>query len=1062
MVAQDFLKCLGKVKLKHGHDVKSQRWASIRTALRTIWSREHINELARKLGDYRAQLTLRVLLILNAHFEAQGQRLSKIQEGNKDVIEVLSHNHASLQSTIAGLRQDIHQKCIPRGKTPTGNTPEEMYAAALVSVLTTGDDVFCTSARSAYPFRQPTTPPRETLKPHTSCHAPDYSLNNIDAHIPMENRGLLQRATICISNALYFRRITDREFSISEAHKKTFEWIFTDQEMGTARWNSFSIWLKSGSGCFWVNGKAGSGKSTLLKYLHTANETSALLRQWAGSSSLITASYFFWYAGTSLQRSQEGLLRSLLLATLDQRPGLAPILFPNLFRANLVKKGEGFTELSYSELKEAFITLVSLTPPGLKVFFIIDGLDEYEGDLNELFDLFARVATSDSTKILLSSRPLPACVEVFSTWPQLRLQDLTRPDIAIYTKDKLTLHPLMKRLTEVEGGASDRIVHEITEKACGVFLWVVLVVRSLIRGLQAYDSLSDLLERLDELPLDLEKLYSHMFDSMSSQYRRQGSKLLQLVMYNTENLADYPMTPLQLSFAEDEDYTKATRVETRALTSGREQWHYESIEGRMRSRCCGLIEIQDSPPSAASLTGQKVIGFLHRSVVEFLRINNIWNDITSETCNTGFDVQRAILNSSLLEMKTKPPCARLPINRSTAYRSVLRIFSQGRQMKDDGDGFFDTFLLSLRDTMHTYWCHPNLSAASTKELQTLKASISRSSNLFKLSHFDTVLFFAACTCQDVFAELTSDLYSRGPLDHAVHLEYETPECLAKYELHPRKMKLVAYLLIHYLNERTGLLGAVPDNILACSISINRAISVPPEYVQLWNKQWHHECHCPDYSTVWYVTLNYANQMARDLKALQVPPTDFIDNFLDFIVHMMLRGADLDGYIKIAGGSGCHLSTPQDVLSRFASELSEEFRSEELRTQEPEAMTTSPSTISPSLHAIQKFLGLKYAVKRCTAINFQEAQRQDLSLHHRAENARTKPVTQYHSTNGPRLLSGPRRASSDSAMKQKRSYSFYESLHSFQSPISACKHSERQQGGRMLTEYDVVRHVELKA
>jgi hypothetical protein len=54
-------------------------------------------------------------------------------------------------------------------------------------------------------------------------------------------------------------------------------------------------------------------------------------------------------------------------------------------------------------------------------------------------------------------------------------------------------------------------------------------------------------------PPDLEKLYDHMMNSMIASNLEQGSTLLQLVLRSMNAHGSYPMTVLQLSFAEDED-----------------------------------------------------------------------------------------------------------------------------------------------------------------------------------------------------------------------------------------------------------------------------------------------------------------------------------------------------------------------------------------------------------------------------------------------------------------------------------------------------------------------------
>jgi hypothetical protein len=383
-------------------------------------------------------------------------------------------------------------------------------------------------------------------------------------------------------------------------------------------WDNFSNWLKFGGGCYWINGKAGSGKSTLMKYLLQDSRTMEALRQWAGSSDLVIVTFFFWYAGTALQKSQDGLLRSLLLDVLTRRPELVPVLFPDVCRSILAGQLPDHIQLSHIELKKAFITFISSIPSGLKVFFIVDGIDEYEGDHNEISELLSKAAASKSINILLSSRPIPPCVQAFSGCSKLRLQDLTYNDVKCYAEDKLGRNPLMQKLEAAEPGATLPLINGIISKASGVLLWVVLVIRRLIKGLQDYDTIADLLQQLDELPPDLESLYDHMLGSMSAQHRRQGSKLLQLVLRSTETHGHYPMTVLQLSFAEDENDLRSVESKISAMSPEEESWRCEATEGRMRSRCCGLIEVQDPSVSMKESNSGNLVGFLHSLIGPWL------------------------------------------------------------------------------------------------------------------------------------------------------------------------------------------------------------------------------------------------------------------------------------------------------------------------------------------------------------------------------------------------------------------------------------------------------------
>lgn len=63
------------------------------------------------------------------------------------------------------------------------------------------------------------------------------------------------------------------------------------------------------------------------------------------------------------------------------------------------------------------------------------------------------------------------------------------------------------------------------EKANGIFLWVKLVVSSLVRGLQNRDEISDLRVRVNNLPDGLSSLYTVMLDQVDPMYTEQSSQI---------------------------------------------------------------------------------------------------------------------------------------------------------------------------------------------------------------------------------------------------------------------------------------------------------------------------------------------------------------------------------------------------------------------------------------------------------------------------------------------------------------------------------------------------------
>jgi hypothetical protein len=295
------------------------------------------------------------------------------------------------------------------------------------------------------------------------------------------------------------------------------------------RWSNFIDWLRDGDGVYWVNGKAGSGKSTLMRYIYDNPKTKEVLRAWAAEVPLSIAGFFFWNSGTVEQRSYIGLLRSLIYEVLHQQRDLIPVVFPGrwateysqFFSPTLLDR-EPWT---LPDLVQSFKMLMRQQVTPLKLRLFIDGLDEYDGEYEMIAELMKSAANSNSVKVCASSRPLLVFEDAFRTSPTLRLQDLNFDDISNYVRDRLDNDARFRRLAQEDPQTVFKLVKEIVTKADGVFLWVRLVVKSLLDGLSNRDSISDLQRRLRLLPPDLEGLYTHMLDLIDGFYVVKASEM---------------------------------------------------------------------------------------------------------------------------------------------------------------------------------------------------------------------------------------------------------------------------------------------------------------------------------------------------------------------------------------------------------------------------------------------------------------------------------------------------------------------------------------------------------
>ncbi|KAI9689891.1 MAG: hypothetical protein M1822_009773 [Bathelium mastoideum] len=298
--------------------------------------------------------------------------------------------------------------------------------------------------------------------------------------------------------SLHFNAIRARHARIRETHKETFAWIFAEPASLGSPGHAFVEWLRTGSGIFWISGKAGSGKSTLIKYLCDHSGTNEALKHWTESDlytleadsgitaaalrhqskntpQLVTASHFFWSNGNRMQKSQEGLLQTLLYDVLRQCSDLIETVCPFRWKADGLcnEMDQPWTLKEPAETIKSLHTLPLLSQKRrLKFCFFIDGLDEYKGEHGDIINLLRLLTTSTDIKVCVSSRPWNVFEDAFGKSHQmLVLQDLTHEDIRRYVNDILQDDPQFKTMQERDNQCPE-LVQEILEKAQGVFLWV--------------------------------------------------------------------------------------------------------------------------------------------------------------------------------------------------------------------------------------------------------------------------------------------------------------------------------------------------------------------------------------------------------------------------------------------------------------------------------------------------------------------------------------------------------------------------------------------------------------
>ncbi|PVI00440.1 hypothetical protein DM02DRAFT_473949, partial [Periconia macrospinosa] len=565
-VSQDLIAVLNDLRVKGQH----RRWESLKQAAKSLRYEKRIEYLKKKLDDLQNGLVLCLMVMM------------------KD-------QHSNIHTTLQKLLQQ-HERMEISGADKLQKLRED-----LVAMLQDA----------------------ELQAPKGFAQISRYIKDGFSELIDENKRAA---TTQSILKSLKYDQMTARQGSIEDAHKRTFDWIFQDTSKDQLQAPSFLKWLSTGDGIYWIAGRAGSGKSTLMKYLFQHPKTKSNLEHWSKSKSLVMASHFFWVAGSKMQKSQEGLLCSLLHNIFTRCPKLIPSLVPSRWEQahSDTKSREPWTR---AELLEAFECLQKQNDIPVKFCFFVDGLDEYEGDHGEILRILEQFATSPDIKVCVSSRPWNVFEKALgaNSDAKLHLEDLTRDDIRLYVQDNLKQDERFEALEEDGETSKMVLITEIVDLAHGVFLWVVLVVRDLLRGLSNDDTVSLLKKRLYSLPPTLETYFKSMLDRIDTVYREQTAQILLLALEPHRIL-----TLVTLSFLDQHGTRYAIERPIQDSSDSQLQKICFRTRTRVQARCSDLVVIAPIKPNYYR---EPRVRFLHRTVRDFLLTRDIQEYLLEQLCS---------------------------------------------------------------------------------------------------------------------------------------------------------------------------------------------------------------------------------------------------------------------------------------------------------------------------------------------------------------------------------------------------------------------------------------------
>ncbi|KAH6712458.1 hypothetical protein BKA61DRAFT_692416, partial [Leptodontidium sp. MPI-SDFR-AT-0119] len=430
-----------------------------------------------------------------------------------------------------------------------------------------------------------------------------------------------------ILKAISFPNMDKRYDQIEAAHGATFEWILEDT-FDRRHQVGFRSWLCRGSGIFQIIAKPGAGKSTMMKVICDSPETRALVQEWAGGKCIIVAKFFFWKQGDPIQRSMDGLIRSLLYQILSEAPELIAEYFPNQWKA--------IQNTPWHSLCTSYSLCIFL-----------DGLDECEckRGSQELIKCLQNLSSlSTSIKICISSRMMNSLGPIDDLHPgqKILLHRLTESDIRRVVYDRLHNDSNFQRMSiEYEVDCSEAI-DEVVQKAEGVFLWVTLILNILCQGLTDGDTLSDLRRKIDHYPEDLDTFLQEIISSIPTENRELAYRTFAVTMLLSRNYRN--MRLFNYSFLEDYNLDRNFAMSIPldgALSSEETVARLSRTRRRLTAHCKELLHVDD----AAHDRNAPIVSFIHRSIREIFEQEQVKNDMAEHL--KGFDVLDAILQTQL-------------------------------------------------------------------------------------------------------------------------------------------------------------------------------------------------------------------------------------------------------------------------------------------------------------------------------------------------------------------------------------------------------------------------------
>jgi hypothetical protein len=305
----------------------------------------------------------------------------------------------------------------------------------------------------------------------------------------------------------------------------------------------YAAWVASNqSSLLCISAKAGCGKTTIAAHISRTVRTSSSpgdQNSARNETRCLVLSFFFRKTNQANENTALAALKSITSQLARQEASVLPVLIKR-YESLSVK---GAFEWPWDHLSATLVEMLDIVPARMRIYIIIDALDECESDRRRLLDWLNDLVpdpgtvpwgnTSAQIKVVITSRPGGETLACLEAHPTLAMTDAeTASDIRALVHEKLDILAHRRGLGPEVISSIERF---LLKHAHGMFLWVVMVFEELEKRDERLSN-EVIAAKLSKIPLSLVDTYKAMLRDAPAARKRDMWIIIRWILFGSRGL----------------------------------------------------------------------------------------------------------------------------------------------------------------------------------------------------------------------------------------------------------------------------------------------------------------------------------------------------------------------------------------------------------------------------------------------------------------------------------------------------------------------------------------------